>query len=116
MISALDAQLGIEVRQRLIEEKDLLVANIGAAHGDALALTTRELRRLAREQRLQAENGGSFRHFPVDLRRLGAGQFQRKAHVLAALARARPPEKGASRSAKDTPFGLALKGRQQDEK
>jgi hypothetical protein len=33
-----DAQLGVEVRQRLVEQEDLGLADDGAAHGDALAL------------------------------------------------------------------------------
>jgi hypothetical protein len=43
----LHAQLGVEVRQRLVEQEDLWVAHDGAAHGDALPLTARELARLA---------------------------------------------------------------------
>jgi hypothetical protein len=40
------AQLGIEVGQRLIKQKDLRVAHDGAAHGDALSLSARELTRV----------------------------------------------------------------------
>ena len=40
-----DAQSSIEVRQWFVEEKDLRVANDGAADGDALALTARKLAR-----------------------------------------------------------------------
>ena len=38
-----DAQLGVEIGERLVEEEDLGIAHQGAAHGDALALAAREL-------------------------------------------------------------------------
>ena len=40
-------QLGVEVRQRLVEQKELGVAHDGAPDRDALALPARELARLA---------------------------------------------------------------------
>ena len=46
-----DAQLGVEVRERLVEEEDLRVAHDRPAHGDALALAAGELARVAVEQR-----------------------------------------------------------------
>ena len=46
----LHTQLGIEVRQRLVEQEYFWIAHDGAAHGDALALAARELARLAIEQ------------------------------------------------------------------
>src|SRR5690606_39389183 len=52
----LDAQLGVEVGERLVEEEDLRVAHDRAAHGDALALTARELAREAVEELLEAED------------------------------------------------------------
>jgi hypothetical protein len=42
----LNTQLGIEVGQRLIEQKQQGVAHQGSAHGDALALAAGELARL----------------------------------------------------------------------
>ena len=53
-----DAQLGVEVRERLVEQEHLRVAHDGAAHGDALALAARELARIALEERDQAEDLG----------------------------------------------------------
>jgi hypothetical protein len=35
-------RLGVEVRQRLVEQEGLGLAHDGAAHGDALALTAGE--------------------------------------------------------------------------
>ena len=46
----LDAQLGVEVRQRLVHQENLRAAHHGARERDALALTAGELRRLALEQ------------------------------------------------------------------
>ena len=45
-----DAQLGIEVGERLVEQEDLRIAHDRAAHGDALALAARELARIAVEE------------------------------------------------------------------
>ena len=44
------AQLGVEVRQRLVEQEHAGVAHQGAADRDALALAAGELRRPAIEQ------------------------------------------------------------------
>src|SRR5690606_29016740 len=52
----LDAELGVEVRQWLVEKEDLRVADDGAAHGDALALAARKLLGQAIEQVLEAED------------------------------------------------------------
>ena len=42
-----DAQLSVEVRERLVHQVDGGLADHGASHGDALALSTGELTRLA---------------------------------------------------------------------
>ena len=77
----LDAQLGVEVRQRLIEQEHLRVARDGAPHGDALALAARELARVALEQMLQSQNFGRLHHARVDLLLRRIAQPQREAHV-----------------------------------
>ena len=38
-----DAQLGVEVRKRLVEEEDLRIAHDGPAHGNTLALAAGKL-------------------------------------------------------------------------
>ena len=43
----LHSKLGVEVRQRLVEQEDLRRADDRSAHGDALALAARELPRIA---------------------------------------------------------------------
>ncbi len=78
----LHPELGVEVRQRLVEQKDARIAHNGPAHGDALALTAREI--LGRAVEIIAE--------PQQLGRLGHGggglllgdiaQAQAEAHVL----------------------------------
>ena len=45
-----DAQLGVEVGERLVEQEEHGIAHQRAAHRDALALAAGELRRLALEQ------------------------------------------------------------------
>ena len=51
----LHAQLRVEVRQRLVHQEGLRMADDRATHGDALALAARERPRLAVEERLEAE-------------------------------------------------------------
>ena len=58
--AGLDAELGVEVRQRLVHQEDLRVTDDRAAHRDALALTTGEGLRLAVEVLLEAEQLGGL--------------------------------------------------------
>ena len=58
--AGLHAQLGVEVRQRLVHEEHLGLTHDGAAHGDALTLTTGERLRLAAEVGLQVEQLGGL--------------------------------------------------------
>ena len=51
----LDAQLGVEVRERLVHQEHLRLADDRAAHRDALPLAAGELLRLAGEVRRQVE-------------------------------------------------------------
>ena len=53
-----NAQLGIEIGQRLVEQKHLRIAHDRAPHRDALALAARQLPRIALEQTAQRENVG----------------------------------------------------------
>ena len=56
----LHAQLGVEVRQRLVEQERLGLAHDGAADGDALALAAGQLPRLAVHQLLQLQHARGF--------------------------------------------------------
>ena len=78
----LHAQLGVEVRERLVEEEHLRLAHDRAADRDALPLAAGELARLALEQLLDAEDLGRVPHA---LRDLGLGelpQLQPERHVV----------------------------------
>ena len=51
-----DAKLGVEIRERLVEQENLRITHDRPAHGDALTLPAGELARIAVEQRSKAEN------------------------------------------------------------
>ena len=57
-----DAQLGIEVGERLVEQEHLGLAHHGAGHGDALALAAGKLARLAVEIGLERHRLGDLHH------------------------------------------------------
>src|SRR3954471_17974283 len=78
-----NAQLGVEVRQGLVEQEHLRIAYDGAAHGDALALAAGELARIAFEQRRQRQDLGGALDALVDLFGALAPQLHRETHVLA---------------------------------
>ena len=63
----LDAELRVQVRERLVHEEGLRIAHDRAPHRDALALAARERARLALEERLEPEDVGCLVHAPVDL-------------------------------------------------
>ncbi|EGE58054.1 hypothetical protein RHECNPAF_35000108 [Rhizobium etli CNPAF512] len=62
-----DAQLGVEVRQRLVEEEHLRFADHRAAHGDALALAAGKGGRPAVEEGLEAQRLGDLGDPPAAL-------------------------------------------------
>ena len=70
----LDAQLGVEIGERLVEEEDLRVAHDGAAHGDALSLAAGELARAALEEVVEAEDLRRLAHRASRSRRFGASR------------------------------------------
>ena len=65
--TGLDAELGVEVRQRLVHEEHLGLTHDGAAHGDALALATGEGLRLAVEVLREVEDLGGLLDALADL-------------------------------------------------
>ena len=77
----LHPQLGIQVRQRLVEQKHLRVAHNGAAHRHALALPARKLARIARKIGFQTKDIRRAVDFLCDLRLVHSLHLQRKAHV-----------------------------------
>ena len=78
----LRAQLGIQVRQRLVKQKHLGLAHDGAAHGHALALPARELARRALQQVPQLQNGGGLVHAGANFLFGHLGNFQAVSHVF----------------------------------
>ncbi len=76
------AQLGVEVGQRLVQQKDLGVSHEGAAQGDALALPARQLARVAIEVTGDAEHLGGPPHLLLDLLAGRPARLQREGDVL----------------------------------
>jgi hypothetical protein len=62
-----DAELGVQVRERLIEQKDARLAHQSAAHGDALTLAAGELTGAPFEQMLDLQRLGDDGHRLVAL-------------------------------------------------
>ena len=78
----LHAHLRVEVRQRLVEEERLRLADDRAADGHALALAAGQGLGLALEQGLDAEDVGRLAHAGIDLRLRVAAELQAERHVL----------------------------------
>ena len=74
----LHAELGVQVRQRLVHQERARLTHHGATHGDALTLSARELARLAFHQRVQAQDVRDVLHAPLQLvlRRLAESQAE----------------------------------------
>ncbi len=77
-----DAELGVEVRQRLVHEEHLRLAHDGAAHGDALALTAGERLRLPVEVLGEVEHLRRVLHLLADGGLVLTGDLEREAHVV----------------------------------
>jgi len=78
----LNTKLGVEVRQRLIEQEYLWVPNYRAAEGNALTLPARELTGSSIEELADTEND---RCFPDALRDLSSGcstQLESKSEIV----------------------------------
>jgi hypothetical protein len=79
----LDAQLGVEVRERLVHQERSRLAHDRAAHRHPLALAARKLAGLSLEQVRQSENLGRRRDALRDFALLHVPQPQPEADVLA---------------------------------
>ena len=77
-----DAELGVEVGERLVHEEGLGLAHDGPPHGHALALPPGEVGRLAVEVLGEVEDPGSVHHALANLGRIDFGEAQRECHVL----------------------------------
>ena len=67
----LHAELGVQIGERLVEQEGGRIADNGAAHGDALALTAGELAGLAVQEVGEFEDAGGLLDAAVDLRLRG---------------------------------------------
>ncbi|MCY1366625.1 hypothetical protein D9M69_535290 [compost metagenome] len=79
----LHPQLGVEVRQRLVEQVDLRPPRQRPAHGHALLLATGQLAGLALQQVLDLQQLGHARHLGVDLGGRQLADLQAEGDVLA---------------------------------
>ena len=79
----LHAQLGVEVRQRLVHQERLRVADDRAPHRDALALAAGQVRRLALEVVGEVEDLGRLVDLGVDLLLRALRELQRERDVVA---------------------------------
>ncbi len=77
-----DAQLGVEVRQRLVEQEHFWLPHDGAAHRHALALAAGQLPRLALEHGAEFENARGFLDAGLDLGLRHAAVAQAVGHVV----------------------------------
>jgi hypothetical protein len=78
-----DPQFGIQVGERLVEQKHLGLAHDGPAHRHALTLPARKLLGPAVQQVVDAEDVGRLLNPPVDLVLGELAHFQPEAQVLA---------------------------------
>ena len=78
----LNAQLGVEVRQRLVHQEHAGATHDGATHGDALALSTGQGLRLALEVLGEVEQAGGLADLLVTLVLRHTGELEGEAHVL----------------------------------
>ena len=78
----LNAELGVQVGQRLVEQEDLRVTNDGAAQRNALTLTTGQSLRLAVEVLLDGQDLSSLADQLVDLVLRLLAQLQTERHVV----------------------------------
>ncbi len=80
--SHLDAELRVEVRERLVHEERLRIAHDRAAHRDPLALTAGERPRLLLQRLREPQNPCGFADATVDLVFRETAHLEGEAHVL----------------------------------
>ena len=80
--AGLHAQLGVQVRQRLVHAEHLRLTHDGAAHRHALALTAGQLGGLAVQELGEVEDLGRLLDLLAPLVGRHPAQLQREAHVL----------------------------------
>ncbi len=78
----LDAQLGVEVRKRFVEQKDLRIAHDRPPHCDTLPLPAGQLPRVARKIRGDMEDIGGPFNARLNFVFWRIAQFEPETHVL----------------------------------
>jgi hypothetical protein len=78
----LDAQFGIQIGERLVEQEGLGLTHDRPPHRDPLPLASRELTRLAVKQFLDVQDLGCLPHSPLDLRPGHLAQLEAEGHVV----------------------------------
>ena len=78
----LHAKLGVEIRQRLVEQEHGRFAHDRSAHSDALALAAGKLARLALEQRAELENLARTLDPRIDVAPRQAADLESVRHVV----------------------------------
>ena len=81
--SHLDPELGVQVRERFIKQKNLRISDDGAAHRNPLTLTTRERARVAIKQLSQPKNLGCAFDGSLNFCSRFLREHQAERHVLA---------------------------------
>lgn len=76
------AQLRVEIRERFVEQEQVRLADDGAADGDPLTLSTRELTRIALQEIADAEHLGGFADPLPDFDLRSPSRAQTEADVL----------------------------------
>ncbi len=76
------AQRGVEVRQGLVEQEDVGLADDRAADRDPLALPARQRGGLALEKIVESENARRASHRGVDVGLGTLGEAQRERHIF----------------------------------
>ena len=77
-----DAELGIQVRQRLIHQEHVWLPHDCPGQGHALTLTARELGRLPVQELVKLDHGAGAHHLLVMGGGINAAHLQREADVL----------------------------------
>ena len=77
----LHAELGVQVRQRLVHQEHARLADDRATHGNPLPLSTGELTRLPLEELGELEQVGDIAHARLALRLRDLGELEREADV-----------------------------------
>ena len=75
-------ELGVQVRERLVEQEHFWLTNDSSPNCNTLTLTARKLARFAVQQILDTKNISSFTHTALDLVLADLTKFQAESHII----------------------------------